>query len=394
MARANGVAVPARIRRRWIGRGIPLVVVLALITWAGARRLRPVPVRTHVVDAGDVAVTVFGRGTLESRSEAQLGFDLIGRVNEVLVDEGDRITLGQELARLEPDQVEADLGAAVTSVAASRAALLRLAAEETRARAALEFAEVEAGRSRALVDQGVSPPAEQDAARDRARLARADLDRVLAQRQEATRGIEVAAGGVRQRKATVVRATLLAPFDGLVTRRLRNPGDTVTVGTTVLRVVDTSRLVVAVSVDETALSMLEAGQSAEIVFPGDERRYTGASERIGLEVDRQTHELIVDVVPAGGPQRIAIGRRADVWIEVARAREVVRIPTAFLRRDADGPFCYVARAGRISRARVTLGGVGRDWIEVTSGLAAGDMVLGTPRAGDSLPVGRRFEAHR
>ena len=75
-------------------------------------------------------------------------------------------------------------------------------------------------------------------------MARAELDRVLAQRSEATRGIDVATGGAEQRRVAMVRATLLAPFDGLVTRRLREPGDTVTIGSTVLRIVDTNRVYV------------------------------------------------------------------------------------------------------------------------------------------------------
>ncbi len=379
-------------RRRWVKRAGVLVVFIAVALLAGMRMLRPVPARAHRVDTGDVPVTVYGRGTLESRREAQLGFDLVGRVNEVLVDEGDRIVLGQELARLQPDQVEADLGAAVSGVAASRSALLRLAAEETRARTALEAAETDEGRARALVEGGVAPAADLDAARDRTRLARADLDRVLAQRQEATRGIDVAAGGVKQRRVAVVRATLLAPFDGVVTRRLRNPGDTASIGTTVLRVVDTADPIVAVAIDETALPLLARAQPVEIVFPGDVRRHAGTTERIGLEVDRQTHELVVDVGIAGALDRVVIGRRADAWIEVARARGVVRVPASFVRRDAGGTFCYLARDGRIARTPVTLGAVGRDWIEIKSGLAAGDLVLDAPRAGDPLPVGRRFEA--
>jgi HlyD family secretion protein len=101
-------------------------------------------------------------------------------------------------------------------------------------------------------------------------VARAELDRVLAQRSEATRGIDVAAGGAEQRRVAMVRATLLAPFDGLVTRRLREPGDTVTVGSTVLRVVDTHRVYVNAAVDETVLALLATDQPAAIFFPGTE----------------------------------------------------------------------------------------------------------------------------
>jgi multidrug efflux pump subunit AcrA (membrane-fusion protein) len=60
------------------------------------------PVRVHHVDRGDVVREVFGRGTIESRREAKLGFDMAGRISDVLVDEGDHVKLGQVIAHLEP----------------------------------------------------------------------------------------------------------------------------------------------------------------------------------------------------------------------------------------------------------------------------------------------------
>src|SRR5688500_6870629 len=64
------------------------------------RFLRPVPARAHRVDRGDVVREVFARGTVEGELEAELGFDMVGRLSDVLVDEGARVSLGQELARL------------------------------------------------------------------------------------------------------------------------------------------------------------------------------------------------------------------------------------------------------------------------------------------------------
>ncbi|MBK8172809.1 MAG: hypothetical protein IPK60_21070 [Sandaracinaceae bacterium] len=129
---------------------------------------------------------------------------------------------GRELARQETNQAQADLHSAQTGIGAARASLQRLAAEEERARALLATAEREAARSHALFDAGALSGQQRDeTSDDRLRVARAELDRVLAQRSEATRGIDVAAGGAEQRRVAMVRATLLAPFDGLVIRRLR-----------------------------------------------------------------------------------------------------------------------------------------------------------------------------
>lgn len=380
--------VVATLRRRaWL---VVVVAVALLVAWL--RLWRPVPAEAVRLERGAIVELAFGRGTVESDREAAVGFDLAGRLSEVLVDEGARVTLGQELARLETDQARAELRTAQTGVAAARASLRRLAAEEERARAALATAEREARRTQGLLAGGAISPQEHDAATDRVRVARADLDRVLAQRAEATRGIDVAAGGAEQRRVAIVRASLLAPFDGLVTRRLREPGDTVTVGSTVLRLVDTDRVHVAAALDETVLPRLAIDQPATIVFPGATEAVGGRVTQLGYESDRQTHELIVEVTPEAMARPVVIGQRADVHIELARKDDVVRLPVRMLHHDARGPFVYVDDGGRIAIARPRLGATGAEHVEVLDGLAAGDTVLAAPAPGGTLRSGRRWRA--
>lgn len=385
MSSAARRALDAARRRSWV---VLLAAAALLVAWL--RVWRPVHVAVARVDRGTIAQEAFGRGTVESQREAAVGFDLAGRLSDVLVDEGARVTLGQELARLETDQALADLRTAQTGIGAARASLRRLAAEEERARALLETAEREAARTQALSEAGAVPGQQRDEASDRLRVARADLDRVLAQRSEATRGIEVAASGAAQRRATMVRATLLAPFDGLVTRRLREPGDTVAIGTTVLRIVDTSAVYINAAVDETVLPLLAVEQHADIFFPGAAASSKGRVTRISWEADRQTHELLVEVTPERLERRVAIGQRADVRIEVGRRPQALRAPTRAVHHDAAGPFVYVDRGGRIGVVRPRFGLVGADYVEVLAGLAEGDSVLIAPGASTALPVGRRW----
>jgi HlyD family secretion protein len=386
-ARAKSYGVRRRIRNAAVTLA-PLSIAAVLVY---LRFFAPVSAVSHRVERGLVVEHVFGRGTIESEREAQLGFDLVGRISEVLVDEGARVTLGQELARLTPDQVEANLRVASRGLAAARTSLGTLAADEHRALTAIDVAEREQRRAQTLRDRGAIAQQELDGATDRLRLARADLDRVLAQRAAATRSIEVAAGGAEQRRVTVLRATLLAPFDGLVTRRLREPGDTVAVGTSVLRIVDTDQVHVSAWIDETVLSRLHEDQPAEIVAPGAPGgALAGRVVDIGWESDRQTHEILVDVAPTHPLGRVAVGQRADVWIELARRERAVRVPVSFLARDAAGPYCNVDRNGRVVRARVHTGIADRDVVEVTSGLTEGDVALRAPTPGDELPEGRRW----
>ena len=379
------------LRRRRRGLVIAAVLAVAVGAVIYVRVLAPVPARTHRVERGEVVRQAFGRGTIESDREAQLGFDLVGRLSEVLVDEGDRVSLGQELARLQPDQARADLRTATSSVAAARTSLQRLAADEAKARAQFDAAVREQRRTRELLGKGAIAQHELDVADDAVRIARAELDRVLALRVEATRSVDVAQGGATQREVTVLRATLLAPFDGLVTRRLREPGDTIAVGTTVLRIVDTERVFVSAWVDETVLVDLHEGQRAQILR-ADSAPAEGTVTRIGWEVDRQTHELVVEVTPTTPLGRIAIGQRADVWIATQARPAVVRLPIDFLQRDEEGAFVDVDHDGRVAVARVEVGVVGRDTVEIVDGLREGDTALAPIKAGGTLAAGRTWKA--
>jgi HlyD family secretion protein len=389
------MTLPASLRRAidTLRRNLWVVALLGVVSLVAWKRVgSPVRVEVHRVDRATVVQTAFGRGTIESQREAAVGFDLVGRLSEVLVDEGSRVTLGQELARLETDQAQADLRSAQRGVTAARASLLRLSADEERGRALLATAEREAARAQALFSSGAIASQQRDDANDRLRLAHAELDRVLAQRSEATRGIDVAAGGAEQRRVTMVRATLLAPFDGLVTRRLREPGDTVTVGSTVLRIVDTSRVYVNAAIDETVLPQLAVDQRSTITFPGDASPIAGRLSRVSWESDRQTHELLVEVTPERLERRVAIGQRADVRIELGRRENALRVPVRMIHRDEVGPYVYADRGGRIAVVRPRFGLTDADHVEVLAGLAEGDAVLAAPGPGLALPAGRRWAA--
>lgn len=379
-----------RLRRylAWL-KVLPFALAIALVV--RHRLVAPVPVHPIVVDRGDVVREVYGRATIESRREVQLGFDLVGRISDVLVDEGDRVKLGQVVAHLAPEQLNADVHAASSGVPLARAAMARLAAEERRAQATLTFAEQEAARMRSLTASGSVSPRDLDLAEQQLSLAKAELDRVRAAQTEAQKQIAVASGAAESKTATVTRAVLVSPFDGIVIRRLKDPGDTVVAGSTVLRVVAVDRLWARAAIDESMLAELRDGMPAEVTLLGETGEpIKGSVDRVGREVDRQTHEVLVDVLLAQLPTPLAIGHRADVHIAIERRSNVTRLPLSFLRSDASGAFVFVSHEGRIEHAGVKVGAVGRDFVEVTSGLQPGDTVLDGLTPGEALAVGRRW----
>jgi HlyD family secretion protein len=387
---ASNTAAPRRFRLGLVAKIAIPALVLGVVVYQ--RKFSPQPARVHQIDRGDVVREVFGRGTIESRREAQLGFDLAGRISDVLVDEGDRVKLGQVIAHLEPQQYRADMRTAASGASVAQAATLRLEAEQRRADVSLAYAEHEEERSRKLAGGGAVSARDLDLAVQQLALARAEVARVQAARSEGLQNIEVARGGLAFRRAVALRTALVSPFEGLVIRRFHDPGDPVAVGATVLRVVATDRLWVRAWIDETALGHLADGQSARVFLPADPGHPLGGRvDRIGREADRQTHEILVDVLLDTIPERVAIGQRADVRIELGRTKQALRAPIAFIHREGESTFCFVDRNGRIAQVAVKLGTTGVGWVEVLAGLRDGDTLLESPKPGANLVAGRRWK---
>ena len=191
---------------------------------------------------------------------------------------------------------------------------------------------------------------------------------------ESNRTVAARTSGIRA--AQVADGRLTSPLAGLVVARDVEAGQLVTPGTPAFTIVATDAMRVRAWVDETALGRLAVGQPVRLVFRSEgDRSFAGVVERIGREVDRQTHELLVDVTVHDLPTNFAVGQRADAWIEVGRRAADVSVPRGWCETE-----CAVVDGGRVASRPVTLGLAGRESVEVLRGLAPGEVVLapGTP----------------
>ncbi|MFO0630121.1 MAG: hypothetical protein U0325_31465 [Polyangiales bacterium] len=328
----------------------------------------PVRVEAVRVDRAMVIHEAFGRGTIESQREAAVGFDLVGRLSEVLVEEGVRVTLGQELARLQTDQAQADLRSAQRGVSAARTSLLRLSADEQRVRALLLAAERENARAQTLFSSGAIASLQRDEANDRLRLAHADLDRVLAQRSEATRGIDVAAGGAEQRRVTMVRATppcALRRADHTAAARARRHGHRRLDGAAHRR----HQPGVCERRDRRDGTPAARRRSARRHrLSGRQAPSRGAALEDPWEADRQTHELIVEVRPNASSAAWPSVSAPTCASRLGAGRTHFASPRGRSPRQA-GSFVYADRGGRIAVVRPRFGLTGADHVEVSAGLA-------------------------
>jgi RND family efflux transporter MFP subunit len=317
-------------------------------------------VRTALAEPVSVARPVLATGLLAGKEEVPLGFKTGGVVQRIGVEAGDRVRAGQALAWLDP----AEIGAMAA-----------------KAQAGADKADRDLARARALFADSVITRQLFDDAQTARDAAHADL----------------AAARFNARTASIT-----APADGVVLRRLAEPGETVGPGMPVL-VYAAAGLgqVVRVGVADRDVSRLAPGDAAALTFdatPG--RTWAGRVTRIGAAASPGTGTYEVEVrlaepVRLANGGGLASGLVADVTIRPAHSMRTLFVPVeAVLEGDGERANVWVLGAnGQPEHRAVRIAWLDGDRAAIAEGLAAGERVV-TDGAAYLQPGSRVKEAAR
>jgi len=298
---------------------------------------------------------VVAPGLVEPVSEeVKIGSELDGKLRQVLVDEGDRVSRGQVIAILENADYAARVELGRADLAARQAELERLLngsrAEERReadaavreAGAVLDNASAEWERRRTLLDEGAISRTEFDSAEREYRVAQARLEAARQHsalvdaearpddRMRAEAEVRAAQASYGNAQALYEKTVIRSPIDAVILRRYRKTGESVIAKdeTPVVSLGATGRLRVRVDVDETDVNLLHDGQPAWVRADAyGDRRFTGHVVRIGqilgpknLTTDRanekQDTKILETLVELDAGQKLPVGLRVDAYIEV------------------------------------------------------------------------------
>ena len=318
---------------------------------AGEPAARPVRVRVASAVAHDFALTlrVAGRIAPPVDRQASVSAPVAGRVQEVIAREGQRVRKDEVLARVDTRPLD-------EAVRSAEASLKRAEADAT-------FRHDVAKRSRDLYEKGVVARQEADA--DGSAAVAADAAVV-----EATSALSAA----RRNRGW---AEVAAPFDGVVVRILRHPGEQVdgTAATPIAEVAGLDPLEVSLDVPPEALERLHVGDAAAVTS-GSGAPLPARVTRVAGALDAASLVGGVRLRFSGAAPALALGTPVDVRLTLERLPGAVAVPKRAVRRSADGVPEVVAVVGGKSKAtRVTLGPEDGGLVAVRSGLKAGDTVV-------------------
>ncbi|GEP11302.1 efflux RND transporter periplasmic adaptor subunit [Methylobacterium gnaphalii] len=329
-------------------------------------------------------------GTLVPRDEILVAPEVEGlRITELLVEEGDRVSKGQVLARLSTEMIETQEASNKAAIARAEAAIVQARSQITQADAANVEAKQALERAQALVKTGnaTAVTLEQrvsaaQAAEGRLAAAKGGLDSANADLATA----KAQANEIALRRA---RTEIRAPEGGIVNRRTARLGATATaVGEPLFRLIARGEIELEGDVPETALPRLKEGNPARLDID-ETHSLDGRIRRIYPEVDRMTRLGKVRI-SLKADQALHIGAFARGKVEVAR-RTGVAVPLAAVLYAADGTASVlVAKDGQVRSRKVATGLSAEGFTELSSGVSNGEFVVA--RSGSFLRDGDRVRA--
>ena len=406
-APATAAARPVRRRRRWPWL-LGVLVVLGvgaflskddLARYAAERQTpsqaaepaapvaKPIAVTVATATRREIAQLEQVTGTLVARDEVLVGAQIDGlRLDEYLVDVGDRVEQGQVLARLDRDMLETQALQNASSVAKAEAAIAQVEAAIAEAEASQVEAIASLKRAEQLKGSGNVTGETLQARQTAAEVAAA---RVRAQRQnlkvaQADRALAEAQG--REIALRLARTEVRAPSAGVVASRTARVGQIVGMaGEPLFQLVRDGEIELKAEATETRLHSIAADQPVRVMAAGLPKPFDGRVRLVEPTVDAATRLGVVRIaLPADGALRPGLFARG--LIETAR-REGVTVPQSAVLYGAEGVTVQVVSDGVVAERRVTLGLQDADGVEILEGVAAGEAVIA--RAGGFLRAGDR-----
>jgi HlyD family secretion protein len=327
---------------------------------AGTPATSSMTITTTQVKSMDIVRSVPATGSIHPWQEVIVSAEVGGyRVAEVLVDVGTRVAKGQPLVRLSGDMLQADLDS-------RRAALRSAEAAEVNASAALRRGEQ---------------------VRSSGALSAADLDKLKADQIAAQARVETARADVTTSELRSRYGTVTAPDSGVVTSRTVSVGQIAQAGAEMLRMLRQNRVEWRAEVPEAQLSRIKVGQTATVMAV-DGTVLAGRVRAVAptVQTTNRTGLVYVDILGEGArPGMFARGQ-----IEVGKGPALL-LPVASVVMQDGYSYVFVLKGkNSVERRRVQQVGVRGDDMEISDGVAAGDVIAvkgaGFLKDGDTVTV--------
>lgn len=321
---------------RLLGLLAVLVPLLALLAFVALRAgpLAAVQVTVTTVESRGLVPALFGIGTVEARYTHRIGPTFAGRVRDVAVQPGDRVSAGQLLGEMDPIDLDDRLLAQEAAQRRAQANVLTAEAQVREVAARKAFADAQATRYARLLESSSVSREAAAAKRQEADAARAGLQAAQASVEAAKH--ELARLGAERDALQLQRSNLrlVAPVAGLVVRRDADPGTTVVAGQAVVEIVEPGSVWVSARFDQQRAGGLAAALPASIVLRSRaDEVLPGTVVRVEPVADAVTEEVLARVNFDRLPENLPpLGELAEITVSLPELPARPIVPNAAVHR--------------------------------------------------------------
>jgi RND family efflux transporter MFP subunit len=341
---------------------------------AAAPETEPIAVTTAQVALTEVTGAIDAGGVVHARVIAAIAARILAPIREVRVLPGDRVRAGQTLIVLDGDDLAAGARAARAAVLAAEQGASATAAELQAANAGLVLARASHDRIAGLQAKGSATAQELDEVVAALRSAEARVAAASARASQTASAFESARAAGDQASTVHSFTSIVAPFDGVVTEKLVEPGNMTSPGMTLLRLEDTRGFRLDVRVDESRIAQIRHGDRVPVFLGAATSSIVGIVVEVSRAVDADERSFLVKIaLPHEDGVRSGTFGKARFR---GTSRRAVTVPASAIVRRGQLTSVFVVENGF---ARVRL--VSLRESEVLAGLTDSEVVILSPPAG-------------
>lgn len=350
-------------KRFFIWGGIAIIILLLIVAVSQKKGSGEIKVTTELVKSRTIVETVSANGKIQPEVDVKISPYISGEVVELYVKEGDEVTKGDLLAKIDPEIYKSNYERIEASLQMQKANLANAKAREAQAQAQFVKAEEDFKRNKKLFDQQVISQSDFDAATSAFAVAKEEVTAAKENVKAAEFSVSSSKASLREARENLTRTSIYAPNDGTVSRLSIEKGERVTgasqfsSGTEIMRIADLDRMVVNVEVNENDIvrvSMLdtciiEVDAYLNHKFKGIVTEIATSANVTGVSADQVTNfevkililkdsyqDMIKDEDIIKSPFRPGMSATVDIQTETANDIITVPIQAVTTRADTTG----------------------------------------------------------
>lgn len=412
--------------------GICTLILVVIIIFKISEGTKPIDVTIEKAEVRDVIEIVAATGKIQPETELKITSDVSGEITEMLVKEGDQIKKGDLICRIRPDMYVSALDRMNAAVNTSKANLKTTEAQLDQARANLANLESVFKRNKKLFEQNAISQQEFDAAKAQYESAKANVEALEAGVNASKYTIQSSEASLKEANANLEKTYIYSPVDGTVYKMNVEKGERVQgvqgfQGTEILRLANLNEMEVSVEVNENDIIKVHKGDTAIVEvdaymnkkFKGIVTEVANSANTTGISIDQVTNFVVKirllresynHLITEKNPVPFRPGMSAGVEIQTLRANKVITVPIqAVTSRSKDSlqvktengnngelsvkndtdeklkkdeeetkEMVFVIENGKSVQKIIQTGIQDNEFIEIKSGLKAGDEIIAGP----------------